>query len=73
MSVKSLRDSVVALGVNCVLSCRHFVSSIDVTGLAVDVAVRKFQSHFWLPVSDHPVTTIMMMMTIMSSSSIYVF
>jgi len=30
--------------------CRHFVSSIDVTGLPVDIALRKFQSQFRLPV-----------------------
>jgi len=34
----------------CVCFCRQFVSEINVTGLAVDDALRKFQSQFRLPV-----------------------
>ena len=41
------------------MSCfrRHFVASVDVTGLAVDDALRKVQHHFRLPV-----TSLMMLM-----------
>jgi len=34
-------------------SGRHFVASIDITGLAIDDALRKVQSHFRLPVRFH--------------------
>ena len=37
----------------CILYiCRHFADEIDLTGLQVDMALRKFQSHFRMPVSQ---------------------
>jgi len=46
---KELNNLMMADGDVC---CRrHFVSSVDVAGLPVDVALRKFQSLFRLPVS----------------------
>jgi len=32
--------------------CRCFIAEIDLTGLQIDMALRKFQSYFRMPVSD---------------------